>query len=70
MLLKNSESYISVVVNKKNFFVYVMGDVNELCSEFDIIIVDSIKDFVDLFYLINKKGYNFTIGKDFNNRYL
>lgn len=47
-----------------------MGDVNELCSEFDIIIVDSIKDFVDLFYLINKKGYNFTIGKDFNNRYL
>lgn len=46
-----------------------MGDVNESCSESDTIIVDSIKDFADSPHLINKKGYNFTIGKDPNNRY-
>lgn len=66
---KNSESHISAAANKKNFFAHVMGDVNESCSESDTIIVDSIKDFADSPHLINKKGYNFTIGKDPNNRY-
>lgn len=66
---KIGESHISAAGDKKNVFAYVMADVNESTSESDNIIVGGITDYSVSSYSINKKGYNFKIGKGASNEY-
>lgn len=46
-----------------------MADVNESTSESDNIIVSGITDYSESPHTINKKAYNFTIGKGASNEY-
>ena len=66
---KIGESHISGAADKKDVFAYVMADVNESTSESNNIIVSGITHYSESPYTINKKAYNFTIGKGSSNEY-